>query len=216
MIQVAPVGVVYNTEMVTDVPTSFEDIFRPEYAQHIALTDISNTYGLFTLLAVNDLRGGDLSDVQPGVDALSALATSGDAIVVATSADLQQAFSARDIWIAPYAQDYAETLRKAGLPVEFALPEGAPGSFITANVVANRPNQELATLFIDYALRPEAQAIFAGSLLYSPTNATTTVPSDIADRVLHGEAVGDLVRYDSVVVSENRQTWVDLWNNAIS
>ena len=55
--------------------------------------------------------------------------------------------------IAPYASDYAYTLTKAGLPVKFAQgAEGTPASFITTNLVANRPNQPLALKFIDMSL----------------------------------------------------------------
>ena len=36
--------------------------------------------------------------------------------------------------------------------------EGTPAVYLTANLVANRPNQELAKKFIDFAESPEVQA----------------------------------------------------------
>ncbi|MDI2099314.1 ABC transporter substrate-binding protein [Ruicaihuangia caeni] len=217
VMQVTPIGLVYRTDKIEKAPTSWDDINNPDYAQHVALTDLSNTYGLLTLLAVNQHEGGDLDDIQPGLDSLGALVDSGAAFVIKTSADMQQAFSARDVWIAPYAQDYAETLRKADLPVEFALPsEGAPASFITANVVAGRDNADLATQLVDFSLRPEVQAKFAESMYYSPVNTKAELSDETGSRVVHGEDFGKLVRYDSAVVNEKRQSWTDAWNSRIA
>lgn len=217
VMQVTPIGIVYRSDVIEKAPTSWEDVFNSKYAQHVALTDLSNSYGLLSLLAVNETLGGDTDDLEPGLDALGDLAQSGDAIVIKTSADMQQAFSARDIWIAPYSQDYAETLRKAGLDVEFAVPdEGAPASFITANVVAGRTNSDLATKLVDFSLRPEAQATFAEAMLYSPVNTTTELSSAIADTVIHGDALSKLVRYDSTVLNERRAGWTDEWNLRIA
>jgi putative spermidine/putrescine transport system substrate-binding protein len=217
VMQATPIGIVYNSDVIEKAPDSWEDVFDSKYAQHVALTDLSNSYGLLSLLAMNETLGGDMDDVEPGLDAFGELAQSGDAIVIKTSADMQQAFSARDIWIAPYSQDYAETLRKAGLAVEFAVPdEGAPASFITANVVAGRANSDLATKLVDFSLRPEAQATFAEAMLYSPVNTTTELSGDIADRVIHGDELEKLVRYDSTVLGERRAGWTDEWNQRIA
>jgi putative spermidine/putrescine transport system substrate-binding protein len=214
---VAAVGLLYNTDRVKTAPASWKDLLAPELRGRVLLADVSNTYGLLSLLMLNRVHGGTLDDIQPGLDAVRRLLAD-NAIVVKTSPEVQQNFAQGNAWIAPYAQDYAYTLRKAGLPVRFVLPaEGAAATFITVNLVKGRPNTELALKFIDFSLRPEAQAGWAEALRYSPTSRAVTLPPEVAADVVYGEAaVAKLVGFDPVKVSELRPRWVDLWNRALA
>ena len=217
VVQVTPVGLVFRTDAGVDAPDSWLDVFDSAYAGHVALTDFSNTYGVLAMLRIADALGGGIDDTDEAIERLGTLASTGDAIVVASSPDLQAALAQRDIWLAPYAQDYASTLADAGLPVEFIIPEeGLTASFITANVVSGRPNTELAKLFLNYELRAEAQAIFAERMRYAPVNTTTELPADVAGTVLSADDFATLVRYDAATIAANRQAWTDDWNSRIS
>ncbi|MDT0682463.1 ABC transporter substrate-binding protein [Roseicyclus sp. F158] len=214
---IAAIGLVYNEETAPETPTAWADLMDGTYADHIVLTDISNGYGMLGFLMLNQVQGGSLDDIQPGLDAVSQLLENG-AFVVSTSPEIQQEFAQNDAWIAPYASDYAYTLSSAGLPARFVQgEEGTPASFITANLVAGRDNQELATQFIDRTISAEAQACFAEALRYSPTNSTVELADDVAaDVVLGAEAVEGLIRFDPIKIEENRSDWVDQWNRTIA
>lgn len=214
---IAAIGLVYNTEAVATAPTKWTDLLNPEYSEHLVLTDISNGYGMLGFLMLNQVEGGDLTNIQPGLDAVGKLLDAG-AIVVSTSPEIQQEFAQNDAWIAPYASDYAFTLRKAGLPSGFAQgEEGTPASFITANLVAGRPNTELALKFIDMSISPAAQKCFAEALRYSPTNSKTELSPEVAADVAYGEAgVAGLLRFDPAAIEANRTAWVEAWNKAIA
>ena len=217
VIQLAPIGLVYNTESGAPAPTSWLDVFDEAYAGHVALTDFSNTYGVLSMLRVSDALGGGIEDPSEAINELGALAADGDAIVVPTSPDLQTAFAQRDTWLAPYAMDYAGTLIDAGLPVEFIVPEeGVTASLITSNVVAGRENPELAKLFVDYELSPDAQAVFAEEMRYSPVNTTTEVSADAADAVLTADDLAEVVVYAPAEIAEGRTAWTDEWNALIT
>lgn len=217
VIQLAPVGLVFHTESGADRPDSWLDVFDEQYAGHLALTDFSNSYGVLSMLRIADAQGNDLDNVEPTIDQLGSLVSSGKAIVVPTSPDLQSAFAQRDTWLAPYSMDYAGTLKDAGLPVEFITPkEGAGASLVTANVVAGRANTELAKLFVDFELSPQAQQVFAERMRYSPVNLKTEVSGEIADDVLTGDALESLVIYSPGDLAPKRQGWVDLWNTVIT
>lgn len=216
-IQLAPIGLVYNTESGAPAPSSWLDVFDQAYAGHVALTDFSNTYGVLSMLRVADVLGGGIDDPAQAIIDLGELAASGDAIVVPTSPDLQTAFAQRDIWLAPYAMDYAGTLKDAGLPVEFIVPdEGATASLITSNVVSGRENTDLAKLFVDYELRPEAQQIFAERMRYSPVNTKTELSGDIASEVLSGDELDDVVIYPAGDIASGRAAWTEQWNSLIT
>ncbi|MGF1626348.1 MAG: ABC transporter substrate-binding protein [Alphaproteobacteria bacterium] len=214
---VAAVGLLYDTGEFAEAPSSWEDLFDPDLAGAVAIADISNTYGLLALLMLNHVRGGGLDDVQPGMDAVAELLES-DALIVSTSPEMQQAFASGGILLAAYAQDYAYTLRQAGLPVAFVQPqEGVAGVYITANVVAGRPNAELATQFVDFSLRAEAQAGWAEALRYSPTSTAVELPPELAADVLYGaEAIEGLIRFDPDTVNDSRPGWTDAWNRVVA
>lgn len=213
---VAAIGLLYNKAKAPKVPTKWTDLWDKAYKDHIVLTDFSNAYGLLGFLMMNKAKGGDLNNVDPGFNAVKEILN--DSVVVTTSPELQQNFAQNDAWIAPYASDYAYTLRKAGLPVEFVQgEEGTPAVYLTANLVANRPNQELAKKFIDFSLSAEVQAGWANELRYSPTIKTAKLDDALAKEVVYGEkAAAGLLRFDPITVDANRAAWVDRWKKMIA
>ena len=215
--QIAVIGLLHNVEAAPSKPTSWEALTDPAFADHTVLTDISNGYGMLGFLMLNKVKGGDLTNIQPGLDAVAEMLKNG-AIVVSKSPEIQQEFAQNDAWLAAYASDYAYTLRKAGLPIAFTQgKEGTPASFITANLVSGRDNTELAIQFIDMELSAPAQTCFAEALRYSPTNSTVELPEEVAQDVPYGpEAVEGLIRFDPTAIEENRSDWVDRWNRTIA
>ena len=213
---VAALGLLYNTAKAPKKPTKWADLWDPAFKDHILLTDLSNSYGLLGFLMMNKVKGGDIKTPDAGFDAVKGLL--GSSIVVATSPEIQQNFAQNDAWIAPYAQDYAFTLRKAGLPIEFVQgEEGTPAVYLTANLVANRPNQDMAKKFIDFSLSAEVQAGWARELRYSPTNKATKLDDAVGKEVIYGEkAVAGLLRFDPVEVDGARASLIERWKKLIA
>jgi putative spermidine/putrescine transport system substrate-binding protein len=215
VMHVAAMGLIYHADKVKPAPTSWKDLLDPKFKGRVVLTDFSNTYGLLSALMLNQALGGSIDNVEPGFNALQSLVK--DSTVIARSPDIQLNFVQNDAWLAPYAQDYAFALRKAGVPARFALPqEGVAGSLITSNAVAGRPNRDLAMKFIDFSLRAEAQEMWARDLRYSPVRRDVTLDPETAADVVYGEeAVRKLVVFDPIKVGEKRQAWVDQWNRML-
>lgn len=213
---IAPVGILANSEAGA-APASWAAMMKDADASHMVLTDISNGYGMLGFLMMNQVAGGSMDDIQPGLDAVADLLERG-AVVVSTSPEIQQEFAQNEAWVAPYAADYAYTLQQAGLPISFVNPEeGLPGSFITASLVAGRENMELAYKFLDIEISKPAQECMAEALRYTPTNREAELPADVASTMVVGEdAVAKLIRFDPAVIEEKRTQWVDAWNSAIA
>ncbi|MGO4706214.1 ABC transporter substrate-binding protein [Microvirga sp. 2MCAF38] len=213
---VAAIGLLYNKDKAPKKPAKWADLWDPAYKDHVVLTDLSNSYGLLGFLMMNKIKGGDIKNAEPGFEAVKGLL--GGAVIVSTSPEMQQNFAQNDAWVAPYAQDYAYTLRKAGLPIEFVQgAEGTPAVYLTANLVANRPNQDLAKKFIDFSLSPEVQAGWAQELRYSPTNKATKLDEALAKEVIYGEqAVSGLMRFNPIDVDANRASIIERWKKLIA
>ncbi|KAB2853453.1 MAG: extracellular solute-binding protein, partial [Bauldia sp.] len=208
----AIIGLLYDTNKAKPVPQSWLDIANPAYAGHLVLTDLSNNWGLLSFLMINKVAGGTLDNIQPGLDVVKKVLKG--STILSKSPEIQQAFAQADAWVAPYAQDYAFTLTNAGLPVKFLQPkEGAVFSPITINLVAGRPNQDLALKFIDFSLRAEAAAGWAEAFRYSPVNRKAKLSPAAAAQVLSGEeATKSLVTFDPVKIGEMRAKWTEEWN----
>lgn len=212
---VTTVGLLYNEEKVPRAPDSWKDLWSEDFGDHLILTDLSNSFGMLGLLMMNQVWGGTLDDTKPGLEKAGELLDR--SVIISSSPEVQQNFAQNDAWLAPFAQDYAYTIRQSGLPVKFVIPkEGAAAVYFTANAVANRPNQELAKKLIDFELSPEVQAAFAREMRYSPTNRKTELTPDVAQDVVYGDAVNSLVRFDPVKVDGIRNTLVEDWKKLIA
>jgi len=214
---IAAIGLVYNSDKAPKAPSSWKDLLDPAIGEHLVLTDISNGYGMLGFLMLNQVQGGSLDDIQPGLDAVKKL-LEGGAVVVSKSPEIQQEFAQNDAWVAPYASDYAFTLRAAGLPTKFVQgAEGTPASYITANLVANRQNQDLSLKFIDMSISASAQTCFAEALRYTPTNTKAQLADDVAADVAYGaDGVKSLIRFEPAKIEANRAVWVEAWNKTIA
>lgn len=215
--QLAVIGLLYNSENTPRAVSKWSDLSDPAFAQNLVLTDISNGYGMLSFLMMNQVAGGDLNNIQPGLDTVSGMLEAG-AIVISKSPEIQQEFAQNDAWVAPYAQDYGYTLTSAGLPVVFTQgEEGSPAVYITTNLVAGRDNTELAKKFIDAELNAEAQACFAEAMRYSPTNSLVEIAGAAANDVVIGsEAVAGLLRFDPIKIEAMRGEWVEAWKKTIT
>ena len=213
----AVIGLLYNTEKVSAPPASWTELANPAYAGHVLLTDAaSNTYGMLGMLMINKVSGGSLDNIEPGLKFIENILPA--STIVSKSPEIQQNFAQGNAWIAPYAQDYAFTLTKAGLPVKFTLPdEGGVLAPITVNLVEGRPNRALALKFIDFSIRAEASKGWAEALRYSPTNRTAELSPDVAEQVIHGaEQVAKLVSFDAAKIATNRAGWNEAWVRTIA
>lgn len=74
--------VVYDSEAVEKAPTSFKDLWSPEFAGKVGLSDILFN---FNVLAAALAHGGSLNDFAPGRDALEAMKADGGVRVYASN-----------------------------------------------------------------------------------------------------------------------------------
>src|SRR5262245_57667123 len=77
------IAFVGNTELVKNVPQSWEDLLKPEYKNSVVYLDPRSTgVGQVLAFAANFASGGDMNNVQPGLDYLGKLHKSGNVLRV--------------------------------------------------------------------------------------------------------------------------------------
>lgn len=208
--------IAYHPEMVTEPPTSWNDLFDPAYAGKIALGDITGTSGMHFLIAVNRMKGGSLDNQDAGFAAIDKLMP--NVVMLYTQADqLVQLFERGEIAMAPWYPDRIGSAADNGVPVAVAYPEeGAVGIQPTVSVPKGSKNVDLAKAFIDVLLSAEGQKCFAEKKYAGPVNTKVELSEKVQAVVPFGESYDNLWYPDSDAIARLRPGWTERWQKEIA
>ena len=81
------VSIGYNQNLISNPPTSFKDLMKPEYKGKVAVngSPLSSNSAVSVVIAASLANGGSLKDVGPGIDFFATLKKSGNYIPVGTT-----------------------------------------------------------------------------------------------------------------------------------
>ena len=197
-------------------PTSWLDLFRPEFKGKVLIHNISNANGINILLAFNKIAGGDERDVERGFAKVKELVP---AVVTfdrfgETPTLLQQEAVVIGTWNIDRVSNFRDT---TGSDLQFVFPkEGAWGWKEVVGIVKGRPNQDLAYKWIDLILSKQQQELTAEYVGLGPVSKTAELKPNIAKNVFYGnEYVTKLNIPNWEVVNEKRAEWTERWNKEI-
>jgi putative spermidine/putrescine transport system substrate-binding protein len=198
-------------------PTSWDDLWRPEYKGRVGITSLASTLGLAFLLDVNRLAGGNENDMAPGFAKLRTLLPN----LAAVSANFGAhgaLFQQGEIDIGVQNFNFAEQLKAKGVPIEFVRPStGTPAWKTSMHVVRGAVQPDLATLFIDSQITASVQAAMEQSPWdVIPTNRNVPFGGLVAS-VIAKDAAGlkDMVFFDWAAVNRHRAAWTQQFNREI-
>lgn len=216
------VGLVYNTKIFKDSniaePTSWNDMWNPQFAGHIALPDITQSTAKDIVVATARLLGGDERNADA---AFAKLAQIRPLYYYQSSADLEAKMSSGDAWIVPWNNARPAALIDKGVPLKVVYPkEGGFGHETVIDVVAGTPHIKEAMTFVNYVIDPLNQLGQAYEVPYGPTNkllaSVIGAYPDLAKRFPSSPAdLEKLYRPDPKVVNANTAKWVDMWNRVV-
>ncbi|PWS38966.1 hypothetical protein DFH01_06895 [Falsiroseomonas bella] len=168
------VGIAYNSQMVRNAPTSWADLWRPEYRGKVGIARTSSNLGLATLAIAAKTHGGSERNLDVGWEKLRELQPR----AARSPAILTQMLEREEIAIAPLWNNNTASAADKGLPIRFLMP--APGaiailSFFSA--IAQTRHPDLVNEWLDGILSAEYQARAAGApYFFGPTVRGVTVP----------------------------------------
>ncbi|GAA0086697.1 ABC transporter substrate-binding protein [Clostridium sp. CTA-7] len=211
------IGIVVDPSAGIEI-NSWEDLWKPELKNKIAIPDITTTNGPAIV---------DIAAIKAGVDIKS---DKGEAAfkelealkpnVVKTyskSSDLANMFSSGEI-VAAVASDFAyDTIAKAKPGVKNIVPEsGTYLNFNTININKNSKNKELAYEFINYALSPEVQEKTAKALKEAPVNTEVKLTEEDSKNLTYGAVVDNAKIIDFKFVNPLMEQWINTWNRIMN
>jgi len=212
------VGLTYNPDKIKTPPTSWMDLFKPEYKGRVGMTNLNSTLGTGFLVELARMHGGSEANVEPGFKAIEMLKPN-LAAVAANPGALAALYQQGQIDISPGNFNAIQILKARGVPVEFVAPkEGAIAFKTSIHIVKNSPNKALAAQLIDVAISPEVQTrLMQAPYLVVPTNGKVKMEGEIA-KVL-AKDTADLkkkfVFQDWKKINEQRAAWIDRFNKEI-
>jgi putative spermidine/putrescine transport system substrate-binding protein len=180
------VAFVVNTKLVKNVPQSWADLLKPEYKNSIVYLDPRSTgVGQVGVLAANFGAGGDMTNVQPGLDYLAKLHKAGNVLrVLGTTPYAQFVKGEIPIWIS-YENDGLKAKYTDGLgdAVAVVIPKEASAAAPYAiSLVEKGPNPNTAKLWLNFIMTDFGQGIFAQGFV-RPSVPGVKLPDSVADKL---------------------------------
>lgn len=211
------VGIAYNPKTISEPPTSWEDLWKPEYKGRVGIVGPASTLGTTFLVEVAKMRGGSLENVEPGFSAYRDLIPQLGAIAPSPGA-LATMFQQGQVDLAPQYFNNVAALRSRGVDVAFAKPkEGLQLQMITICMITNSKNREAANALLDTIFDLDIQTAFeADPYVLIPTNTkvkltgqNALLASDVENLLSQGEFL------DWTKLVDQRPGWVDRFNREI-
>jgi putative spermidine/putrescine transport system substrate-binding protein len=212
------VGLTYNPEKIKTPPTSWADLWKPEYKGRVGITNMNSTLGTGFMVELARMYGGNESNIEPAFKKINELKPS-LAAVAANPGALAALYQQGQIDISPGNFNAIQILKARGVPVEFVAPkEGAIAFKTSVHIVKNSPNKALAALLIDTALSPEVQTrLMQSPYLVVPTHGKVKMEGEIAKVLARDQAEmkKKFVFQDWKKINEQRPAWIDRFNREI-
>ena len=201
--------ILYNPKFITTKPTSYADLWKPEYAGKVGLIDIQYQTTIESAAMIN---GGTLSNIEPGKEKLLELKKLG-AKIYPTNEAMAQALKNEECAICIMWLARGVMWQKAGIPVEVAYPKEGVVLYISEIAVPkNARNKPGAFAFLNDVLAPAPQIAFATTMGYSPTVDNSGIDAPLASSVaLPPEAQKNALKQDYEYLANNDAQFLDWW-----
>lgn len=212
------VGLTYNPDKIKTPPSSWADLWKPEYKGKVGITNLNSTLGTGFLVEIARMHGGSEADVEPGFKALDSLKPSLSA-VAANPGQLATLFQQGQIDISPGNFNAIQIMKAHGVAVEFVAPkEGAIAFKTSIHIVKNTSAKDLCFALIEAAMSPDVQAkLMAEPYLVVPTNTKVKIGGEVAKTLAkdHAEMKKKFVFQDWKKINEQRSAWIERFNREI-
>ena len=206
------VAFIVNTKLVKNVPQSWADLLKPDYKNTVVYLDPRSTgAGQVITFAANFGAGGDMNNIQPGLDYLGKLHKAGNVLrVLGTTPYAQFLKGEIPVWIS-YENDGLKAKYTDGLgdAVAVVIPkEASVAAPYAISLVAKDPNPNAGKLWLNFIMTDFGQGIFAQGFV-RPSVPGIKLPAEVADKLPAAPQVRPLdVRAAGAKADEVNRGWI--------
>jgi putative spermidine/putrescine transport system substrate-binding protein len=207
-------GIAYNPKFIKKPPTSWLDLWNPEYKGKVTMRSFRpDTIELMILMA--KMNGGDERHIDPGFKKMSEL---GDNVRVwwHGHSECLLLFKNEDVWLSVWTNGRTAWAKREGANVEFVIPkEGGSAMISTVNVVKGGKNVELAKKFVNWRLSDQPQRRLAEVAGYTPIRKGVILEPEAAKIMPAIEEIESLQVSDWRYILTVWDEWSERWNMEI-
>ncbi len=148
-----------NTSLVSDVPTSFEQLKDPKYKGLVTINGDPREAGaaFAAVMAASLANGGSFDDIGPGIEYFAELKALGN--LVANDVTEARVLSGETALWLDWTYNYpgiTPKLKENGIELAIRVPtDGVYGGFYAQGAVAGSPNPNAAKLWVDHIISDE-------------------------------------------------------------
>jgi putative spermidine/putrescine transport system substrate-binding protein len=196
-------------------PKGWADLERPEFKGALIIPPVSNTYGMYTLVELARLHGGDEKNIEPGFAALKKIAPN---VVdwTTTFAKIGDLIENQTAAFAVFANASNWEIVKRGVPANVVVPEPIYMSPTVAGIMKDSPNTKGARVFLNWLISEKVLAYRAERFGQSPMNRDVKVTGEAAARVPTGDALKGLTTVDDAYIVAHRSEWVQRFEREVA
>jgi len=201
-------GIAYNTEMIKTAPTSWEDLWNPEYAGRASVyIPFPGPIEIGALLLGQDMNNvSDLGAIEKKLTSLKPNLLKW----WSSGSELTQLFATGEVAISDFWRGRVNSMKADGLPVEYVVPkEGAPAWVDTMVIPQTCKNVPAAEAFVNMMLDAEVQRNFVTKgITYAPSNVEVKLTKE--EQVKLGatpEIFDGAVFQDAAYVASQADAW---------
>jgi len=210
-------GIVYRKDLVSKEPASWLDLWDPAYAGgKVGVIDYSMGGGMEFAEAISRIQGSSIQDTSNWDNLFQKLAElkPNIGLYAGQHADMESKLSSGEIVIAVETNGRAIGLMKEGYDIAFCQPEeGSIAMTSLAAISSGSTKKDLAYLFLNILLSPEAQKAYAENNNYAPSNSKTVIDESIQKYMPYGQdEVSKLLYMDSTALEPVKPQLIERWN----
>lgn len=206
-------GLTYRTDSGIPAPTSWLDLFKPEYKGKVIVPNITSSGGFQTLVMMAKLHGGSEDNIEPGFEAMKRLKPSIRKFYL-SNPEAGQLMDRGDAVIGAMYDNATWYMTDAGKPIRWMIPkEGALVGMVSLHIAHNTKHMDLCKKFVNFAISKEANEGFCNAIMAGPTNKLAALSEPALSRVPKLESI---IFPDWYKIVEHAPKWIERWNREIT
>lgn len=209
-------GITYNKQEITQAPTTWDELWNPDYAGAVVVPSPANSSGVPFIVFLANIWKTPLTDLTPVYKKLHDLDV---ASYFDSSGAASNAFQSGEAVIGAHFNVGAWGLADKGLPIGFAVPkEGVWATDARLHLVKNGPNSDSGAQFINQALTPEASKCLAEHLYLGPAVKGVKVSDAVAGKMPWGVdgSIKNLNLLNWSEINQMRAAITSSWNREVA
>lgn len=209
----------YRTDTIPMPVTKVDDLFDPKLKGAICWPGPTQSM-MLQIVALAIHGGGDEKNMEPGWKLMKDLAKSGNiGRIAVTDVDFTNSFTSGETSVGFFAEPSWAAVAK-NFPVTRLTKQAGMATFLYQSgfaIMKNRPNLKATLDFVNFAISPEMNALYAKVAGEAPLNGKAKTPDNLKHLTFSAEEMEKFVHVpDFNVVLSSQDAWSKRWESDIA